>query len=112
MRFVAGRVAQFARFRGGEKFALGVPGEPAPLCIGNQVSSLAGFARGGITDSGGGDDPAIDIRGGKNPSEKLEPGKVRIFANDRMDGSEETGEPSGAETLERRFECAWIAEVR
>src|SRR5882672_1916422 len=112
MRFVAGRVVRFARFRGGEEFAFDVPREPAPLRIGNQVSSLAGFARGGIAGSGGGDDPAIDIRGGKNPGENLEAGNVRIFANGRMDGGEETGEPSGAEALERQFECARIAEFR
>ena len=111
MRFVAGRVVRFARFRGGEEFAFDVPREPAPLRIGNEVSSLAGFARGGIAGSGDGDDPAIDIRGGKNPGECLEPRNIRIFANERMDGSEETGKPSGAETLERQFECARIAEV-
>src|SRR6266403_1044907 len=111
MRFVARRVVRFARFRGGEKFALDVPREPAPLRIGNEVSSLAGFARRGIAGSGDGDHPALNFRGGKNPGECLEPRNIRIFANGRMDGGEETGEPSGAEALQRQFECARIAEV-
>src|SRR6267378_7461822 len=112
MRFLARKAVHFTRFQAGEEFALEVSRKPAPLCIGNQVSSLAGFLRGEIAGSCGGDRPAIDIRGGKNPGENPEPGNVRIFANGRMDGGEETGEPSGADTFERQFACARISEFR
>src|SRR6266850_2248901 len=110
MRFTAGSVAHFACFRSGEEFALDVPRERAPLSMGDEVSRLAGFAQGGIADRGSGDHPAIDIRDGKNPGQSREPGNVRIFPDGRVDGREETGEPRGAETLERQFECARMAE--
>ena len=91
---------RFPALRLREKLAFDMLGKSAPGRAWYSCSGFCGSAGNCLVRRRSRNQPGVHVQFKQYRAQPIQFGEVRVFANERMDGREKTGEPRGAESLD------------